>query len=146
MKNQLLTAALAFIAMVANAQSYTVKATLNGLPDGTVIELVPMSHDNEKPIATATVKDGQIALTGQQNDPRLIWMRVKDSFGMGKFMLDNSNITISADVKQKGTSQGLPVYDFANMKVTGSPLTDEYNKMYSVRDDLDKIYEGNAKK
>lgn len=146
MKNQLLTAALAFIAMVANAQSYTVKATLNGLPDGTVIELVSMSHDNEKPIATATVKDGQIALTGQQNDPRLIWMRVKDSFGMGKFMLDNSNITISADVKQKGTSQGLPVYDFANMKVTGSPLTDEYNKMYSVRDDLDKIYEGNAKK
>ena len=99
MKKQLLTAALALFAMVVNAQNYTVKATLNGLPDGTEIELVPMSHDNEKPIATAIVKGGQIALTGQQSDPRLIWMRVKNSYGVGKFMLDNSNITIAADVR-----------------------------------------------
>ncbi len=137
---------MALFAIIANAQSYTVKATLHGLADGTVIEFVPMSHDNEKPVATATVKGGQCSITGQQDDPRLICIRVKDSYGMGKFMLDNSDITISADVKQKGTSQGLPVYDFANMKVTGSPLTDEYRKMYSVRDELDKIYQSNAKK
>lgn len=146
MKKQLLTAALALFAMVVNAQNYTVKATLNGLPDGTEIELVPMSHDNEKPIATAIVKGGQIALTGQQSDPRLIWMRVKNSYGVGKFMLDNSNITISADVKQEGTSQGLPVYNFTNMKVSGSPLTDEYYKMYDVRNQLDEVYQSNAKK
>ena len=146
MKKQLLTAALAFFAMVANAQNYTVKATLNGLPDGTEIELVPMSHDNEKPIATAIVKGGQIALTGQQSDPRLIWMRVKNSYGVGKFMLDNSNITIAADVRQEGTSQGLPVYNFTNMKVSGSPLTDEYYKMYDVRNQLDEVYQSNAKK
>ena len=137
---------MALFAIIANAQSYTVKATLHGLADGTVIEFVPMSHDNEKPVATATLKGGQCTVTGQQNDPRLICMKVKDSYGMGKFMLDNSDITITADVKQKGTSQGLPVYDFANMKVTGSPLTDEYRKMYSVRDQLDKIYQSNAKK
>ncbi len=137
---------MTLFAIIANAQSYTVKATLNGLADGTVIEFVPMSHDNEKPVATATVKGGQCSITGQQNDPRLICIRVKDSYGMGKFMLDNSDITITADVKQKGTSQGLPIYDFANMKVTGSPLTDEYSKMYSVRDELDKIYQSNAKK
>lgn len=137
---------MALFAIIANAQSYTVKATLNGLPDGTIIEFVPMSHDNEKPVATATVKGGQCSITGQQDDPRLICMRVKDSYGMGKFMLDNSDITITADVKQKGTSQGLPIYDFDNMKVTGSPLTDEYRKMYSVRDELDKIYQSNAKK
>ncbi len=146
MKKQLLTAALALFAMVANAQNYTVKATLNGLPDGTEIELVPMSHDNEKPIATAIVKGGQIALTGQQSDPRLIWMRVKNSYGVGKFMLDNSNITIAADVRQEGTSQGLPVYNFTNMKVSGSPLTDEYYKMYDVRNQLDEVYQSNAKK
>lgn len=137
---------MALFAIIANAQSYTLKVTLNGLPDGTVIELVPMSHDNEKPIATATLKGGLFTLTGQQNDPRLIRMKVKDSYGMGKFMLDNSDITITADVKQKGTSQGLPIYDFANMKVTGSPLTDEYRKMHSVRDQLNEIYESNAKK
>ena len=137
---------MTLFAIIANAQSYTVKATLNGLADGTVIEFVPMSHDNEKPVATATVKGGQCSITGQQNDPRLICIRVKDSYGMGKFMLDNSDITITADVKQKGTSQGLPIYDFANMKVTGSPLTDEYSKMYNVRDELDKIYQSNAKK
>lgn len=137
---------MALFAIIANAQSYTVKATLHGLPDGTVIEFVPMSHDNEKPVATATLKGGQCTVTGQQNDPRLICMKVKDSYGMGKFMLDNSDITISADVKRVGTSQGLPIYDFANMKVTGSPLTDEYRKMYSVRDELDKIYQSNAKK
>lgn len=146
MKKQLLTAALALFAMVVNAQNYTVKATLNGLPDGTEIELVPMSHDNEKPIATAIVKGGQIALTGQQSDPRLIWMRVKNSYGVGKFMLDNSNITIAADVRQEGTSQGLPVYNFTNMKVSGSPLTDEYYKMYDVRNQLDEVYQSNAKK
>ena len=137
---------MALFAIIANAQSYTVKATLHGLADGTVIEFVPMSHDNEKPVATATLKGGQCTVTGQQNDPRLICMKVKDSYGMGKFMLDNSDITISADVKRVGTSQGLPIYDFANMKVTGSPLTDEYRKMYSVRDELDKIYQSNAKK
>lgn len=146
MKKQLLTAALALFAMVVNAQNYTVKATLNGLPDGTEIELVPMSHDNEKPIATAIVKGGQIALTGQQSDPRLIWMRVKNSYGVGKFMLDNSNITIAADVRQEGTSQGLPIYNFTNMKVSGSPLTDEYYKMYDVRNQLDEVYQSNAKK
>lgn len=137
---------MALFAIIANAQSYTLKVTLNGLPDGTVIELVPMSHDNEKPIATATLKGGLFTLTGQQNDPRLIRMKVKDSYGSGKFMLDNSDITISADVKQRGTSQGLPVYTFDPMTVTGSPLTDEYRKMYSVRDELDEIYESNAKK
>ena len=140
MRRQLLTAMMTLFAIIANAQGYTVKATLNGLADGTVIEFVPMSHDNEKPVATATLKGGLCTITGQQDDPRLICIRVKDSYGMGKFMLDNSDITITADVKQKGTSQGLPVYDFANMKVTGSPLTDEYRKMYSVRDQLDKIY------
>ena len=128
---------MALFAIIANAQSYTVKATLHGLADGTVIEFVPMSHDNEKPVATATLKGGQCTVTGQQNDPRLICMKVKDSYGMGKFMLDNSDITISADVKRVGTSQGLPIYDFANMKVTGSPLTDEYRKMYSVRDTVE---------
>ena len=64
MRKQILTAALAFFAVVANAQSYTVKATLNGLPDGTEIELVPMSHDNDKPIAEATVSGGKFTITG----------------------------------------------------------------------------------
>ena len=113
---------MTLFAIIANAQGYTVKATLNGLADGTVIEFVPMSHDNEKPVATATLKGGLCTITGQQDDPRLICIRVKDSYGMGKFMLDNSDIT------------------------TGSPLTDEYRKMYSVRDQLDKIYQSNAKK
>lgn len=146
MRRQLLTAVLALIGLAANAQSYTVKITLNGLPDGTVVELVPMSHDKEKPLATGTVQGGSVTFTGRQDDPRLVWLRVKDTYGFGKFMLDNSAITYSADVSLDGKSQGVDVYRFANARVTGSPLTDEYLKMYSVRDTLDGIYESNNNK
>jgi peroxiredoxin len=146
MRRQLLTAALALLAMAAHAQSYTVKATLKGLPDGTVVELVPMSHDNEKAVATGTIQGGTVTFTGRQDDPRLVWLRVKDTYGFGKFMLDNSTIAYSADVTPDGKNQGVDVYRFANARVTGSPLTDEYLKMYSVRDTLDGIYQANDKK
>lgn len=146
MKKLFLLAVLLFTAMMAGAQGYTLKATLNGLPDGAELELVPMSHDSEKPIATATVKNGQFTITGQQDEPRLIMLRVKNSYGMGKFMLHNANIGVTANVSQQGYSQNRPVYHFAGMKVTGSTLSDEYFKMHEVRDRLDKTYEDNAKK
>ena len=34
---------------------FTLEGTLQGLPEGTTVVLVPMSHDNEDPIAEATV-------------------------------------------------------------------------------------------
>ena len=41
---------------------YVLKGNIEGLPDGTHVQLVPVSHDSELPFADTTVVTGSLCL------------------------------------------------------------------------------------
>ena len=128
------------VALDANAQGYTLKGTLSGLADGTKVVLVPMSHDSEDPIAEATVSGGKFEISGKVEFPRAVFLMVKDTYGAYDLMLENTDITLSANVSKSKAHDGKDRYTFAEVKVSGSPLTDKYLGYLAKRDALEKDY------
>ena len=92
MKNVLLACLLCMLVCSCNSRQYKVEGNVTGLDDGTVVQLVPMSHDNESPIAEATVNGGKFTFKGEIGDslpmPICVNLMVKDAFGAETFMLD----------------------------------------------------------
>ena len=129
------------IALGANAQGYSLKATVEGIADGTKVVLVPMSHDQEDPIAEATVSDGKFFISGKVDFPRAVFLMVKNAYGTAEFMLENADITLSASASKGKSHDGSVYYTFTNLKVTGSPLTDRLLSYLNKREDLNKIYD-----
>ena len=128
------------VALDANAQGYTLKGTLSGLADGTKVVLVPMSHDSEDPIAEATVSGGKFEISGKVEFPRAVFLMVKDTYGAYDLMLENTDITLSANVSKSKAHDGKDRYTFTKLKVNGSPLTDKLYGYLAKRDALDKDY------
>ena len=120
----------------AQEQQYRVSGTISGLPDGTVLQLTPISHDNDPVVGEATLQGGKFEFKGTREFPLCVRLNVKDSYGGQNFMLENTNITIDGEAKQNGESQGTPVYRF-NTKVTGSPLTEKLEGYIARRNELD---------
>ena len=127
----------------ANAQGYSLKATVEGIADGTKVVLVPMSHDQEDPIAEATVSGGKFSISGKVEFPRAVFLMVKDTYGVAEFMLENADITLSVSASKEKTQDGSDRYSFSNLKVTGSPLSDRLFTYLAKRDALDKIFNDN---
>ena len=144
MKNVLLACLLCMLVCSCNSRQYKVEGNVTGLDDGTVVQLVPMSHDNESPIAEATVNGGKFTFKGEIGDslpmPICVNLMVKDAFGAETFMLDKGNITIDGKVTKEGPNQdGVYNYNW-DVTVKGSPLTDKLNGYKQRRDDLDKLF------
>lgn len=131
---------LLVVALGANAQGYTLKGTLSGLADGTKVVLVPMSHDSEEPIAEATVSGGKFEMSGTVDFPRAVFLQVKDTYGATDLMLENSDITLFANVSKDKAHDGKDRYSFTNVKIEGSPLTDRLLGYLAKRDELDILY------
>ena len=74
---------------------YIVSGTISGLADNTVLQLTPVSHDREAPIAETVVKNGEFSFTGRREFPLMVRLSVKDKGGNGIFMLENAPIVIS---------------------------------------------------
>lgn len=64
MKNVLFACLLCMLVCSCNSRQYKVEGNVAGLDDGTIVQLVPMSHDNESPIAEATVNGGKFTFKG----------------------------------------------------------------------------------
>ena len=127
----------------ANAQGYSLKATVEGIADGTKVVLVPMSHDQEDPIAEAVVSGGKFSISGKVEFPRAVYLMVKDSYGVAEIMLENADITLSVSASKGKAHDGSDRYSFSNLKVTGSPLSDRLFTYLAKRDALDKIFNDN---
>lgn len=140
-RNILSLITLLAIALGANAQGYSLKASVEGIADGTKVVLVPMSHDQEDPIAEATVSDGKFSISGKVDFPRAVFLMVKNAYGTAEFMLENADITLSASASKGKSHDGSAYYTFTNLKVTGSPLTDRLLSYLNKREDLNKIYD-----
>lgn len=117
--------------------TYTVNGHIEGLKDGSIVELIPFSHNPEKAIATDTIQNGIFEFCGQTTESRIMVLVVKDTYGGHKFMLENSkiNITGTASFIEKNN-----LYEFKDMQVTGSPLTDSLYAKIAFRNKLDQQY------
>lgn len=125
-----------------SADNFTVKGHVQGLSDGTCVQLVPVSHDREKPLGETMVKDGSFVLTGTVDGPRAVQLMVKDAYGSRYLMLEDAVIEVSGSVKGDSVN-GTMSYDLGGLTVTGSPLSMRYDSLLSVRRQADKLYEYN---
>ncbi len=137
-KNLFLGMAAAMVALSANAGNYKVSGSIKGVADGTTMVLMPVSHDDEKPIAEATVQNGKFAFSGTVSEPICVSLRIKDTYGGLQLMIDNEDAHVEATAQKDGRSD-IAYYRYTDKKVTGSPLTDKLYQFTAVRDSLDGV-------
>lgn len=125
-----------------SAKNYTVNGHIDGLPDGTHVQLIPISHDKEKPLAEETVQNGSFTFSGTVEGPRAVRLSVKDADGSRYMMLGDAVININGAVTGDSIN-GYMRYDLSSLKVTGSPLSARYDSLMEVRKQADKLYEYN---
>ncbi|MBP3827143.1 MAG: AhpC/TSA family protein [Prevotella sp.] len=139
----------AFFALIVclgiSAQKYTVNGIVEGLPDGTVLQLIPMSHGKETPLGETTVQGGKFKFTGSVKEPICGCITVKDSYGSCNIMLENCGIVVYAKVKKSKAHDGVDLYNWKST-VLGSPLTDKYNGFVAEREKIDELYMANQRK
>ncbi len=131
---------IATTSFAQEGSSYKVSGTISGLPEGAVIQLVPESHKNEKPLAEVPIKEGKFEFVGTQKEPLGVYIMVKGSYGSYKFILDNSDISLMGSVKAE-TQNGNQSYDFENMTTSGSNLTKLYYEKIAPHSALDGQYQ-----
>ncbi len=118
---------------------YTVKGNISGLNDGDTILLIPGSLHNQKtPFAKTVVKDGRFVFEGTINEPRSMNIRIKDTYGGAKLMLENGTTEVVGAATTKPGYDGTPFYTY-KVTVTGSPLTDKFFNLVKVRDSMNLI-------
>ena len=149
-KNFYLMAAFGWIAMACSSQpatdGYVLKGMIEGLPDGAHVQLVPVSHDSELPLADTTVVDGQFVFTGKMEEPRAVHLLVKDAYGSRSLMLENTRMEVTGKVMPKKESDGGISYNLSSLSVKGSPLSVRYDSLLAAREYLDSLYTANAHK
>ncbi len=150
MKNFFCMAAMGLMAMACTSQpvidGYVLKGNIEGLPDGTHVQLVPVSHDSELPFADTTVVNGQFVFTGKMEEPRAFHLLVKDAYGSRNLMLENAQMEVTGKLVAKKESDGGVSYNLSSLLVKGSPLSARYDSLLSARTYLDSLYALNGRK
>lgn len=131
-KTKIIIGILAMLANISFASSFKVTATVKGLPDGTVLQLLPLSHGKAAPLAEVKVSGEECVFKGSLNVdvPLCVHIQVKDAFGRKTFMIDkNDDIRLSCTFAEKGENKGKVVYSITDFVVCGSPMTEKYNQL-----------------
>lgn len=144
------TLVLLLLTIFANAsilqQGYSINGTFTGLANGTVLELIPSgTHDDEKAVASAVVKDNKFSFKGSVDGPRLFRIAAKGTYGGCQVMVYNTNVSITAKagVAERNNNKFL---DLKDLKITGSPVHEEYLKKVAYRDMLNADHEAYNKR
>ncbi|WP_290096385.1 TlpA disulfide reductase family protein [uncultured Duncaniella sp.] len=122
---------------------YTIRGEIEGLPDSTVVLIIPLAHTSEAPLAETTVIDGKFEFTGTTDEPIASLLTVKDHYGSKRFILENADIDMSGNVSASESGDGRILYNFNDVTVAGSPLTDEYIVKMAPRYRIDSIMVSN---
>lgn len=150
MKNFSCMAIMGLMAMACTSQpvvdGYVLKGHIEGLPDGTHVQLVPVSHDSELPLADTTVVNGQFVFTGKMEEPRAFHLLVKDAYGSRNLMLENTQMEVTGKLVAKKEADGGVSYNLSSLSVKGSPLSARYDSLLSARTYMDSLYALNARK
>lgn len=142
-----MTALCAFSVSSASAQalSYQIEGNVSGLPDGTVVVLNPIATTSQPDMATATVTNGKFAFSGTVDELTAVRLMVKNAWYDKKLILgEGSTIKVSGTAKAVDGRNG-STYSMEDINVEGSPLTDKFNNIISVREYLDILYNSNNK-
>lgn len=146
-KETILLAAAALLAAACSStpstDGYTLTGHIEGLPDSTHVQLIPVSHYNEKPLADTVIVNGEFTFTGKMDEPRAVLLLVKDAYGSRRLMLENTAIEVSGTVTATDNN-GTPSYDLDRLSVSGSPLSTRYDSLMSVREQMDALFKANA--
>ncbi|MGN6510306.1 MAG: redoxin domain-containing protein [Chitinophaga sp.] len=140
-KNIFTAAVLALAVVFSSFQDkgkYTITGDFSGLPDGTVLEMIPSgTHNEEKPVASATVKAGHFTFSGSVPGPRFFFIKVADGgYGGFSLMVENADIKVSGKANA-GKEGKLALTD---VEVTGSASHAVYKEKTSQRGRLDELY------
>ncbi|MBR1469423.1 MAG: AhpC/TSA family protein [Prevotella sp.] len=128
------------LSCATNSKGFVINAVIEGLPDSTLVQLVPMTHDKEEAIAEAVAIGGKFQMTGEVTDTMVVGLMVKDSYGTLRFILENVETTINGKVSVKNAWDGTPSYEW-DATVEGSPLSKKLKEFQTRRDELDGLYE-----
>ncbi|MES2880554.1 MAG: TlpA disulfide reductase family protein [Bacteroidota bacterium] len=105
---------------MAQTKGFSITGTITGIPDGPV--KITSTQDAQQPIATGTITNGVLALSGSVPEPALYWI-VVGSEQPHYIYLENNPIKISGTKK-----------DFRNIKIEGSASQkdfDEFQKTFN---------------
>ena len=139
------TAALILGGCTSNQQpanQYTISGKVQGLVDSTILVLDPVSHEAEKPLAEAMVLNDKFCFRDTIGEPCAVYLRVKNSYNGLPLIIEPGNVKIEGTVYSHVTPDETR-YNMKKLKVSNSPLTDQYHSLLSVRDRLDSIYDAN---
>ena len=124
---------------------YTISGQVQGLVDSTILVLAPVSHESEKPLAEAVVINGKFTFCDTINEPRAVYLRIKDNYGGIPLMVEQGKIQVEGTVLSHVYNDEVS-YDMKKLQVSGSPLTDKYQSLLSVREKMDSIYVSNRER
>lgn len=139
-------AILAALLLSCNSPSdtFTITVELEGIADGTKIELIPgATHKDEKPLLVTEVVGGKFTFSDTLQEPRLFYIKIADGGGVLSVMTENSKIS----VKGKPTfteTDGKKYYDFTEVTVSGSEVHAQYLEKKAFHRVLDTLYEKNS--
>lgn len=126
----------ALIVLAAKPKGYIITGNFTGLANGTVLELIPSgTHDDEKSVATTAIQNGEFSFEGSVDGPRLFRITAKGYFGGCQVMIYNTKVTIQAKANL-ATRNGNQFLDLKELKVSGSPIHEEYLKKVAYREML----------
>ena len=139
MKRSILGVTIMLCALIATAcaqtdVSYTLTGEINGLKEGTKLELIPgATHKQEEPVASAIVTNGKFEFSGKLEEPRLFYLKVADYFGVLRIMLEDSEISLKAKAVFR-ESNNRAFVDFSDVQVSGSNTNDLYKEKLTFKD------------
>ncbi len=125
----------------APKDSFVIEGQVEGLADGTVMTLtLGATHKDEKPLLEAVVSGGKFAFTYSVESPRLFNIGQQGAWGVLPVVVENGNrvkITGKVDYQGEGDRR---MANFTEIKVTGSPLQEEYERKMAFKDELNRMY------
>lgn len=139
-KSLSLGALLIAASLQSSAQQYQLSGQIGGIADGTTLVLVPMSHDREQPIDSATVQGGTFTFRGKVDFPRAVFLRPANSYGGRELMLENTSISVQGQATSTLADDQTPIYSMDKVSVTGSPLSQRLDHYIGLRTMLDSLY------
>lgn len=127
--------------------SYTFGGAIEGLPDGTVLTLTPVSHTGEPQFAETTVTDGRFEFSGDYvyAEPRAMNLGVKDGYGSRYVIIEPGDIEMKAVAEGQVLGDGKTSYTFSDVRFSGSESNLIYQKLLASCDTLDALYERNQR-
>lgn len=126
----------------SDGNSYIITGNVKGFDDGTVIELIPVSHVKLDPLAEAVVNNSTFELRGSVDEPIAALLKAEDGYGTARLMVENNKISIEGEVTHS-ISNDNKYYDFSEITIKGSPLTDLYLDKMSIKNKMDELYNAN---